>query len=79
MQIEIEDGENGTVQKPKDVHVGDSPLLLFASLAMYNLMDQWKLQHVSKAINLQEEQPNVIKSPRKVKVNNHLFTVYSKY
>ncbi|XP_060861004.1 uncharacterized protein LOC132938015 [Metopolophium dirhodum] len=67
MQIEIEDGENGTVQKPKEHE--DFPLLLFASLAMYNLIHQWKLQHVSKAINLQEAQPNVIKSPPKIKAN----------
>jgi len=76
MEIVTEDGENGTVPKPKGPPQEDFPWPHFASLAMHNLIHQWELQPVSKAINLQEEQPNVIKSPPKVKVINHLFTIY---
>ena len=70
------DGENGTVRKPNGPPQEDFPWPNFTSLAMHNLIHQWKLQPVSKAINLQEEQPNAIKSPPKVKVSNHLFTIY---
>ncbi|CAI6377496.1 unnamed protein product, partial [Macrosiphum euphorbiae] len=59
------DGENGTVQKPNGPPQEDFPWPHFASLAMHNLLHQWELQPVSKAINLQEEQPNAIKSPPK--------------
>ncbi|CAI6377387.1 unnamed protein product [Macrosiphum euphorbiae] len=55
------DGENGTVRKPNGPPQEDFPWPNFASLAIH----QWKLQPVSKAINLQEEQPNAIKSPPK--------------
>ncbi|XP_022172564.1 uncharacterized protein LOC111035307 isoform X2 [Myzus persicae] len=67
METEVEDGENGIVSKPKGPPQEDFPWPHFASLAMHNLIHQWELQPVSKAINLQEELPNVIKSPPKVK------------
>ncbi|KAL4089189.1 hypothetical protein QTP88_024251 [Uroleucon formosanum] len=67
MEIVMENGENGTVPKPKGPPQEDFPWPHFASLAMHNLIHQWELQPVSKTINLQEEQPNFIKSPPKVK------------
>ncbi|XP_008187398.1 uncharacterized protein LOC100169140 isoform X2 [Acyrthosiphon pisum] len=67
MEPVTEDGENGTVPKPKGPPQEDFPWPHFASLAMHNLIHQWELQPVSKAINLQEEQPNVLKSPPKPK------------
>jgi len=77
MKTEMEEGENGTVSKPKGPPQEDFPWPHFASLAMHNLIHQWELQPVSKAINLQEEHLNVIKPPPKAKVNNHLFTIYN--
>ncbi|CAI6373224.1 unnamed protein product [Macrosiphum euphorbiae] len=65
IETETVDGENGTVRKPNGPPQEDFPWPHFASLAMHNLIHQWKLQPVSKAINLQEEKPNAIKSPLK--------------
>ncbi|XP_015380288.1 PREDICTED: uncharacterized protein LOC107174011 isoform X2 [Diuraphis noxia] len=67
METEMEDGENGIVSKPKGPPQEDFPWPHFASLAMHNLIHQWELQPVSKAINLQEEQSNAIKLQPKSK------------
>ncbi|XP_060858050.1 uncharacterized protein LOC132935493 isoform X2 [Metopolophium dirhodum] len=67
MEIDMVDGEIGTGPKPNEHPQDDFPWPLFASLAMHNLMHQWKLQPGSKATNLQEKQTNVKRSPPKAK------------
>ncbi|XP_008184601.2 uncharacterized protein LOC100573606 [Acyrthosiphon pisum] len=66
IEVDMEDGKNDTVSKPKGPPQEDFPWPHFASLAMHNLINYWELQPVSRDINLQDEQPNVIKSPPKV-------------
>ncbi|XP_060857475.1 uncharacterized protein LOC132935047 [Metopolophium dirhodum] len=68
IEIDMEDRQNGTVPKPKGPPQEDFPWPHFASLAMHNLIHYWELQPVSKVINLQEGQPNAIRSPPKVKI-----------
>lgn len=76
MEQDMKNKEKGTVPKPKDFLHDDFPWSHFASLGMHKLINQWELQSVSKAITLQD-QPNFIKSPPKVEVNNHLFDTYN--
>jgi len=71
-------GEIGTVLKPKNPIHDDFPWSHFASLGMHTLINQWELHPLSKAISLQE-QLNVIKSPPTVKLNNHLFIIFTIY
>jgi len=64
MNVEMEAVENGSVSKPKGPPQEDFPWPHFVSLAMHNLMNQWKIQPVESTVI--KPQP---------KVNNHLFTI----
>jgi len=75
MDVEMEVGENGSISKPKRPPQENFPWLHFASLAMHNLIDQWKLQPVVTRANYVQEESTVIKP--QPKVNNHLFTNYN--
>jgi len=74
MKTGMEDRENGSVSKPIRPSQDDFPWPHYASLAMYNLLQQWELQPSPRAINLQEKQLDAISFPLPT-VNYHLFTI----
>ncbi|XP_022178131.1 uncharacterized protein LOC111039115 [Myzus persicae] len=59
VDIEMENGENGTAQKPMGPPQEEFPWPHFASLAMYQLINHWKIQPAPKGINLQDERSKV--------------------
>eukprot|EP00102_Acyrthosiphon_pisum_P016479 XP_008187451.1 PREDICTED: uncharacterized protein LOC100569519 isoform X2 [Acyrthosiphon pisum] len=67
------DMEHDTAPKPKEPPQEDFPWSHFASFAMYNLINQWKLQLNSKDISLQDKQSFGILSPPKVAAPMKMF------
>jgi len=75
MDVEMEVGENGSISKAKGLPQEDFPWRHFASLAMYNLINQWKLQPAVTRASYVQKKSTVIKP--QPKANNHLFTNYN--